>query len=309
MRSLRGKNRAETGPRGQFRRDRSLHCGLPLSANPHELEQTIDVLVLVKAYPQPSTKYTESVCVAGLRVDTPVPEWVRLYPVQFRLLKRDRQFSKYDLIRVLVRRPTSGDTRPESFTPILDTIEKIDHLPSAQGWAKRWPYIEQVKVASMCELQERQREDGTSLGVFRPYQLTDFEITPTSPEWDTGRQAALGQGNLLCENPKLPLEKIPFDFHYSFMCDDTGCRGHRMSLIDWELGQHYRQTHGGPEDERLELVMRRWRDDVCGPTRDTHFFAGTLAKRQNQFVLLGAFWPPKPNRSLRPKPQELALFD
>jgi hypothetical protein len=74
-----------------------------LSANPHELEQTIDVLVLVKAYPQPSTKYTESVCVAGLRVDTPMPEWVRLYPVQFRLLKRERQFSKYDLIRVLVR--------------------------------------------------------------------------------------------------------------------------------------------------------------------------------------------------------------
>jgi hypothetical protein len=217
-----------------------------LSPNPHELEQTIDVLVLVKAYPQPSTKYTESVCVAGLRVDTPVPEWVRLYPVQFRLLKRGRQFSKYDLLRVLVRRPTSGDTRPESFTPILDTIEKIGHLPSAQGWAKRWPYIEQVKVASMCELQERQRKDGTSLGVFRPYQLTDFEITPTSPEWDTGRRAALGQGNLLCENPKLPLEKIPFDFHYSFMCDDTGCRGHRMSMIDWELGQHYRQTHAGP---------------------------------------------------------------
>jgi hypothetical protein len=75
-----------------------------LSANTHELEQTIDVLVLVKAYPQPSTKYTESVCVAGLRLDTPVPGWVRLYPVPFRLLKRERQFSKYDLIRVLVRR-------------------------------------------------------------------------------------------------------------------------------------------------------------------------------------------------------------
>jgi hypothetical protein len=140
VRSLRERNRAEIRPLAQFRRDRSLYCGPLLSANPHELEQTIDVIVLVKAYPQPSTKYTESVCVAGLRVDTPVPEWVRLHPVQFRLLKRERQFSKYDLIRVLVRRPTSGDTRPESFTPILDTIEKIGHLPSAKGWAKRWPY-------------------------------------------------------------------------------------------------------------------------------------------------------------------------
>jgi hypothetical protein len=280
-----------------------------MSGNRHDLEQTMDVLVLVKAYPQPSTKYTESVCVAGVRVDTPELEWIRLYPVQFRLLPRERQFGKYDIVRVRVRRPTSGDTRRESFTPILDTIEKIGHLESKRGWAERIPYIEQVKVASMCELQRRQEEDGTSLGVFRPGKLTKFEITPTSPEWDAGRQAALGQGNLLCESPKLALEKIPFDFHYSFTCDDASCNnGHRMSMIDWELGQHYRQTAGRPEDERFELVMRRWRDDVCGPTRDTHFFAGNMAKRQNQFVLLGAFWPPKPKVAVESRPQELALF-
>jgi hypothetical protein len=280
-----------------------------MNANQHDLEETIDVLVLVKAYPQPSTKYTESVCVAGLRLDTSTSEWIRLYPLQFRLLSPERQFSKYDVIRLRVRRPTSGDRRPESFTPIIDTIEKVGHLPSARGWADRWPHIERVKVASMCELQQRQQEDGTSLGVFQPYELTDFEITPTSPEWDANRQAALGQSNLLCENPKIVLEKIPFDFHYSFMCKEPACRGHRMSMIDWELGQHYRHTADLPEDERMQRVMERWRDHVCGPTRDTHFFAGTLAKRQNQFVLLGAFWPPKPKRLLRPTPQELALFE
>lgn len=216
--------------------------------------------------------------------------------------------AKYDLLRVRVRRPTSGDARPESFTPILDSIEKIGHLPSTHGWAGRRPYIEQVKVASMCELQRRQREDGTSLGVFQPHELSDCEITPTSPEWDAGRQAALGQRNLLCENPTLPLEKIPFDFHYSFTCDDVACRGHRMSMIDWELGQHYRRTAGLPEDERMGLVMERWRDRVCGPTRDTYFFAGNIAKHPATFVLLGAFWPPKPKAVLRPTPQVLALF-
>ena len=54
--------------------------------------------------------------------------------------------------------------------------------------------------------------------------------------------------------------------------------------------------------------MERWRDRVCGPTRDTHFFAGNIAKYQTTFVLLGAFWPPKPKLALRPKPQELALL-
>lgn len=264
------------------------------------------MLVLVKAYPQPSTKYTESVCVAGLRLDTPEPEWVRLYPVQFRLLQRERQFGKYDIIRVRVRRPTSGDTRHESLTPIIDSIEKIGHLDTKNGWSSRIPYIEQVRVESMCELQRRQREDGTSLGVFRPAEFTNFEITPTSAEWDAARQAILGQGNLLMPEPKLPLEKIPFDFHYSFVCDDGACNGHRMSMIDWELGQNYRQTAGRPEDERLELLMQRWRDMVCGPTRDTYFFAGNMAKRPQVFVLLGAFWPPK--RQV-PQQQELALFD
>jgi hypothetical protein len=81
-----------------------------------------------------------------------------------------------------------------------------------------------------------------------------------------------------------------------------------MSMIDWELGQNYRRTTGLPEEERMRLVMERWRDRVCGPTRDTHFFAGNIAKYQTTFVLLGAFWPPKPKLVLCPKPQELALF-
>jgi hypothetical protein len=271
----------------------------------HELEETIDLLVLVKAYPQPSSKYTESVCVAGLRIDTPEPEWIRLYPVQFRDLSADRQFRKYDIIRLRVRRRTRGDARPESFTPILDSITTIDHLDSKNGWSRRVPFIEQVRIESMCELQRKQREDGTSLGVFRPGELVDCEIKGTSPEWDPARQAILGQGNLLDAEPKLPLEKIPFDFYYRFTCDDPSCNGHRMSLIDWELGQNYRQTAGRPEEERLERLIQRWRDTVCGPERDPHFFAGNIAKRPQVFVLLGVFWPPK----LRaPKYNELALF-
>jgi hypothetical protein len=227
--------------------------------------------------------------------------------VQFRQLPKERQFGKYDVIRVQVRRPSS-DRRPESFCPNLDTIERIEHLDAKRGWEKRIPFIEQVRVESMCELQRRQQEDGTSLGVFRPAEFTNFEITATAPEWDASRQAMLGQGNLLMPAPKVPLEKIPFEFHYSFNCDDPACNGHRMSLIDWELGQNYRQTAGRPEDERRELVMRRWRDDVCGPERDIHFFAGTLAKRQHQFVLIGTFWPPKHAVLARHRPQEQALF-
>jgi hypothetical protein len=278
-----------------------------MSGKRHELTQTIEVLVLVKAYPTPSTKYTESVCVAGLRMDTPKLEWVRLYPIQYRLLSRERQFRKYDVIRLQVRRPRN-DTRPESYTPIIETIETINHVEIGRAWEPRIPFIEAVKVESMCELQRRQATDDTSLGVFRPFELTKFEITPTSAEWEAGQQAALGQVNLLSKAPRTQLEKIPFDFHYSFSCDEPACNGHRMSMIDWELGENYRKTAGLADEERRRLLMERWRDRVCGPNRDTHFFAGTLAKRRDVFVLLGAFWPPKPKVPVAIRRQELALF-
>ena len=53
---------------------------------------SIRLVVTVKSYPQPSSRYHESVCVAGIRTDTKTPEWVRLYPLQFRDLPEEKQF-------------------------------------------------------------------------------------------------------------------------------------------------------------------------------------------------------------------------
>jgi hypothetical protein len=47
-------------------------------------EESMRLLVTVKAYPQPSKRYGETVCVAGVRIDTDIPSWVRLYPVAYR---------------------------------------------------------------------------------------------------------------------------------------------------------------------------------------------------------------------------------
>jgi hypothetical protein len=269
----------------------------------HEVE--LEVLVTVKAYPTPSMRYSECVCVAGLRLDTPKPEWVRLYPVAFRDLPRTRQFNKYDVIKLRAR-PRAGDSRPESFSPNVDTIEVLGQVAAANGWAERIPFIDSVRIASMCELYRRQERDGTSLGVFRPAEIVDFEPTATSPEWDQRRQNALGQGSLFCVEQKRPLEKIPFEFRFLFRCDDPACNGHRMSMIDWEIGENYRKTRGRHPDERLRLVHERWMGLVCGPGRETHFYAGNLAKRHTTFVLLGAFWPPK--QKAEPSTQELVLF-
>ena len=55
------------------------------------------MLVTVKAYPAISGKYGEVVCIAGVRIDTPKPEWARLYPVPFRDLPFQQRFQEvYD---------------------------------------------------------------------------------------------------------------------------------------------------------------------------------------------------------------------
>lgn len=84
------------------------------------------ILVTVKAAPNPSAKYGETVCVAGLRVDLLRTTWVRLYPINFRYLDSDEAFKKYDIISVDAK-PARQDPRRESWKPI-GRIRKEKHM-------------------------------------------------------------------------------------------------------------------------------------------------------------------------------------
>jgi hypothetical protein len=275
-----------------------------MSGNPHEVE--MEVLITVKAYPNPSRKYTETCCVAGIRLDVQPHRWVRLYPVPFRLLPDDLKFKKYDVVRLRAVKAKS-DPRPESYSPILDTIRVVDHIARGSNWDERMPILNSVEISSMCELKQRQAYDGTSLGFFNPGEITNFTITPTSANWDDGQMGALGQGNLFCD-VKPMLEKIPYDFRYVYRCDDQNCNGHEMLMIDWELAQLYRRTnYMASEEQRLEAVRKRWFDEICSPKKDTYFYAGNMAGHQGSFVLLGTVYPRQVKARER-APQMATLF-
>ncbi|RRD60723.1 hypothetical protein EII30_05595 [Leucobacter sp. OH1287] len=51
--------------------------------------ETARVLITVKTSPNPSAKYGDTVCVAGIRTDREAYEWIRLYPVNFRWLSAE----------------------------------------------------------------------------------------------------------------------------------------------------------------------------------------------------------------------------
>ena len=66
--------------------------------------------------PAAVTHVGETVCVAGVRVDTDVPTWIRLYPVQYRELGFADRFSKYQIMDLRAFRSPS-DQRPKAINP------------------------------------------------------------------------------------------------------------------------------------------------------------------------------------------------
>lgn len=263
----------------------------------------VEIMVTVKAYPVIGKKIGEAVCVAGIRTDTPDPTWVRLFPVPYRDMPSGQHFKKYDVISV-EGEPSPKDKRPESIRPNVDTLKKVGEIDAKQNWSKRYRYIEPLVISSMCEMRRLERDEGRSLGVFRPKEVHELVIERGEEQWGPKQLGTTQQISLLTPD-KDALEKIPFTFKYHYRCDDPHCRGHTQSIIDWEIAQAWRKWRReyASEAKALEAIKHKWLETLCAPDRDTHFFVGNQHLHRESFLVLGVFWPKK---STDPQP---SLFD
>src|SRR5690348_16727288 len=148
------------------------------------------ILITVKAAPNPSERYGETVCVAGLRLDPDFPGWVRLYPINFRELESNSKFQKYDVVSVTAR-PNPGDPRAESWRPQMDTLTVETHLPP---WRRRKAYIDDYIEGTMCSLIEvlRDSPSARSLAAIRPRQVIGLDIKP-HPGWNDDELRKIAQ--------------------------------------------------------------------------------------------------------------------
>jgi hypothetical protein len=150
---------------------------------------------------------------------------------------------------------------------------------------------------SLCDIQDRQKSEGTSLGVFRPAEILDFTGTKAAtPDWTKDELTLLTQQDLFMTREQKVLEKMPFVFRYKFRC--AGCRAkkpHHMKIVDWELAQQFRrlQRASGTIDEALQKLRDNWLGNLCGADKDTHLFVGNMQAFPGTFLVLGVFWPPK----------------
>lgn len=245
------------------------------------------VLITVKTYPTPARQDVEVSCTAGITDDG---AWIRLFPIPFRFLKDDKQFKKYQWVNLTVTK--ASDPRPESYRVDLDSIEVLDLMPPTNKWQTRKEIVLPLLSPSLCYLIRARRQSGTTLGVFKPHKIRGLLIQPEEPcDWTERELEILSQQSMFDKRPYRPLEKIPYKFMYSFVCDDPECRGHRLSVTDWEAGQAYRswRRHYG---DQWEAAFRQTFETEMIERRDTHFFVGTMRTHPDRWIIVGLFYPP-----------------
>jgi hypothetical protein len=241
------------------------------------------VCVLVKAYPQPSRQYEETVCVAAVTEDHRL---LRLYPVRFRHLDESKRFGRFDWLELEVTRPTD-DVRPESFRMKEDSLRIVksrDRMTPEQC-AQLWkPCVSE----SLEALHKAQQDNGKSLGIIRPDPgSVKFRYSPIDKagqdEKDEIQQVYQEQQSLLEE----PLSKLPapeYIFRYQFT---SGGNQHSMQIHDWEVQatyERYRKQYGSSE-KALEMMVDYY--ERRAPKMNLHLIMGTLHGRPYQFIIIG----------------------
>jgi hypothetical protein len=257
------------------------------------------ILIVVKTYPEISSKYTETVCTAGISADT--KKLMRLYPIRFRYLEGSQQFKKYQWIRANIRK-TSADPRPESYNIDPGSIELRDVIPAGKTWEKRYSWLinENTVFSSVESLRAAQKNSGRSLGIIQPKEVKrvtiqmrgDEEINETAIKKDS----VIRQLDMF--EKKKDLYILPIKIMIEFECQGSKCTGHKMSILYWELGQLYRKVIKGPEwQSKIEAKIM---EEIFGKNRDTYIILGNMVSHPQTFCVLGFFWPLKnPYRQMR----------
>jgi hypothetical protein len=230
-------------------------------------------VILVKALPQPSKTYGETVCCAGV---TASGEWKRLFPVRFRHLKGASSFARWDWVRFQYRRPTR-DARFESCHVHEDSIQIDGRLPLREHSKLLVPLVTGSAAAAFA--------NGHSLALIRP-RNTRFIYKAKSPddieqEREAYRKAA--SQTSMFDKELAELEPSPYDFRFRFD-DDAG--SHDYQCGDWEthaMFWRWREEH--VDDETLKRMGGVFNDDY--PRKGMAFAVGNQAKRPQTWQLLG----------------------
>lgn len=256
------------------------------------------ILITVKTYPTPSSKYEELVCTAGFDGQG---NWVRIYPLPYRKLPYNQQYKKYHWIEIdLVK--NKKDFRPESYRPknidAKDAIAPQDYLGTKNNWSKRKSIVLKNVYYDIGELIEKAKGVNTSLAVFKPKEILRFVSEYTGSEWNDKQKSYLQQQNLFDSKGDFKiLNKLPYKFCYEFI--DKKDKKSKLQIIDWEIGALFwscLKRNSGDGCAACDDVKKKYYNDFA-KTKDLYFFLGTTLQYHsiapNPFMIIGTFHPKK----------------
>lgn len=264
------------------------------------------VLITVKTYPTLSRKYGETVCTAGIREDG---SWIRIYPVPFRRLDEQQQYSKYDWLECDLAR-NSSDPRPETYRPLdSNQLVPVDHIGTERDWEERRRLL--LKTAKVYDrlddLIAEAKDNTTSLAVFKPSRVINFTWEEEDRDWDVNKlkqmRDAYSQHDLFEDNEWRRtfqvIPKLPYSFSYKF--EDISGRQSELQILDWEAGALYGnclRSCEGNEQLALAKVRQKYFDEFTA--RDLHFYLGTTQQfhfvAPNPWVIIGVLPIPYENQ-------------
>jgi hypothetical protein len=236
-------------------------------------QQTSRVAVLIKALPQPSKTYGETVCCAGVTAEG---QWKRLFPVRFRHLQGDSSFSRWDWVKFSYRAPTR-DNRRESCHVYEDSISVDGQLSKAERNRLLTPLITGSALEAM--------EQGRSLTLVRPRNTKFIAKRKSAAALADEREAykIAAQQTSIFDKELAELEPSPFDFRFQFE-DDAG--QHNYQNGDWETHVtfwRWRKRYGDVGAVQRMASMF----DTEYPAKGMVFALGNQAKRPQTWQLLG----------------------
>lgn len=264
-------------------------------------DREANILILCKTYPSPSARYQETSCVAGMEEDGSL---IRLFPVPFRLISGDQQFSKWQWISAKIEK-SRDDHRPESHKLKVGSIQLGDCIPSDGDWKNRRHYLEKLPVFDSPEdLELARQRDGITIGLVRVQKITDLTLTEhKNKDWTEEERSKLERSQLSLlddEQGEIKvLEKIPVDFHYHYECPKpSDAAPFRHKIVDWEIGALYRnliRSHG--EEGWKRPFKHKLLEEL--PAKDLMFLMGTVHRFPDQWLIISLIYPPKqPQQSL-----------
>lgn len=233
------------------------------------------VAILVKAQPQLSVTYGETVCCAGVTADGHLK---RLYPVRFRHLNSEQSFGRWDWVDFQYR-SQNEDKRPESCKVVEDTIQRTGKKISQR---ERTALLNRIVQPS----GKAAGDAGMSLAVIRP-RNTRFRWRTKSKSdiADEREQFRLAARQMSFFDSELEsFEPTPYHFEFAFE-DASG--SHIYQNGDWEIhAMFYRALkRESSSDGALAWMDQKFNKEY--PARGMMFCLGNVHRRQHTWMLLG----------------------